>query len=297
MIYIVAEEDSKKRIDKYLTEKNDKMSRTQIQSLINSNFVLLNDGPCKPNVLLKNNDKITVEIPKNVETKAVAQKIDIEVVYEDDNLLVVNKPRGMVVHPGHGNYEGTLVNALLYHCKDLSGINGVLRPGIVHRIDKETSGLLVVCKNDVTHRNLSKQFANKEVVRQYIALVHGVIPHNLGKVDAPIGRSEKNRKMMAVVEKGKTAVTNFKVLKRFEKFTLLELSLETGRTHQIRVHMKYIGFPIVGDKVYGLRKTIVKDGQFLHAKSLSFFHPIKRKVLNFDSELPEYFTDFIRELK
>ena len=194
IIYIVEEEDSKKRIDKYLAEKNDKMSRTQIQNWINSNYILLNGESCKSNVLLKTDDKIIIDIPKTNEPKAIAQKINIEVVYEDSDLLVVNKPRGMVVHPGHGNYEGTLVNALLYYCRDLSGINGVLRPGIVHRIDKETSGLLVVCKNDYTHRHLSKQFANKEVVRKYIALVHGVIPHNLGKIDAPIGRSEKIEK-------------------------------------------------------------------------------------------------------
>lgn len=297
IIFKVLEEDAKKRIDKYLAEKDKKLSRTQIQNWIVSNNILLNGETCKSNDILKKNDEICITIPKTVELKAIPQKMDIEVVYEDSDLLVVNKPSGMVVHPGHGNYEGTLVNALLYYCNDLSGINGVLRPGIVHRIDKETSGLLVVCKNDFTHKNLSKQFADKNVTRKYIALVHGVIPHNSGKVNAPIGRSDKDRKMMAVVENGKNAITNFKVIKRYEKYTLVELILETGRTHQIRVHMKYIGFPVVGDKVYGPRKTIGEDGQFLHAKSLGFFHPAKKIVLNFDSDLPKYFNDFINQLK
>lgn len=295
--FIVSKEDSSVRLDKFLVEKNKSMSRTQIQNIINEDNVLVNNNTSKPNAILKENDIVEFFIPEVVELKAEPQKMDLNIVYEDSDLLVINKVSGMVVHPAHGNYSGTLVNALLNYCTDLSKINGETRPGIVHRIDKETSGLLVVCKNDFTHKNLSKQFASKEVVRKYWALVHGVIIHNTGKINAPVGRSEKDRKKMDVVEDGKPAITNFKVLKRYSEYTLLELSLETGRTHQIRVHMKYIGFPIAGDKIYGPRKIVGNDGQFLHAKTLGFFHPTKKEFLTFDSELPKFFTDFLADLE
>ena len=203
----------------------------------------------------------------------------------------------MVVHPAVGNYSGTMVNALMYHCKDLSGIGGVIRAGIVHRIDKETSGLLVSCKSDLAHKSLSEQFLNKTVKRKYYAVCHGEINHNFGKIEAPIGRDPQNRQKMAVVEGGKHAVTHFKVLERFNGFTLLELQLETGRTHQIRVHMAYIGFPVCGDPLYGPKKVIGKNGQYLHAKTLGFIHPRTGEELEFDSPLPDFFEEFLEELR
>lgn len=225
------------------------------------------------------------------------ENIPLEIVYEDDDLAVINKPQGMVVHPSAGHPNGTLVNALLYHLENLSTINDVIRPGIVHRIDKDTSGLLMVAKNDKAHESLAKQLKDKTSLRKYVALVHGNISHEKGTINAPIGRSKVNRKMQAVMADGKPAVTHFNVLERFEQFTLVELQLETGRTHQIRVHMQYIGFPLAGDPVYGPRKTLPGNGQYLHAKLLGFTHPSTNKEMIFEAEIPENFRKTLESLR
>lgn len=293
----IYEKEEAIRIDKYLVAMIPEESRTNLQNLIKANNVLVNDEAVKANYKLSINDEIEVIIPEPVLDKVVAEDIPLSIVYEDEDIIVINKESGMVVHPGAGNYDGTLVNALLFHCTDLSGINGVIRAGIVHRIDKDTSGLLVACKNDLAHRNLAKQFEERKVVRKYHAISYGVIPHNLGRIDAPIARSKENRQIMGIVEHGKNAVTNFKVIERFKDYTYLELELETGRTHQIRVHMKYIGFSILGDPVYGPRNVYGNHGQFLHAKTLGFFHPRTNEFMEFDSKLPDYFTEFIEEQK
>lgn len=285
------------RIDKYLAEGIENHTRTQIQQLIDSENILVNNKVIKANYKLKDNDIILINFPEPVITKIIPQDIPLNIVYEDRDLIVVNKPAGMVVHPAPGNKENTLVNALLYHCKDLSSINGIIRAGIVHRIDKDTSGLLVACKNDISHKFLSKQFADRKVTRKYIAICSGVIPHNYGKIDAPIGRDPNNRQQMTVITGGKNAVTNFKVLERFNNHTLVELELETGRTHQIRVHLKYIGYPVSGDPIYGLKKEEDVHGQFLHAKTLGFIHPQTKEFLGFDSELPDYFELHIKTLR
>jgi 23S rRNA pseudouridine1911/1915/1917 synthase len=293
--FVISLKNSKERIDKFLSEELEE-SRSTIQVMIKEGNVLVNGSTVKNNYKLKENDVIEVTpiIEKEIDIKP--ENIDIDIVYEDDTLLVVNKGYDMVVHPGAGNYDGTLVNAILYHVKDLKHIKGELRPGIVHRIDKETSGLLVIAKTPKALEDLSDQLKHKTVTRKYIALTEGVIPHNLGKVNAPIGRDPKNRQKMACVENGKDAVTNFKVLQRFENNTLIECELETGRTHQIRVHMNYIGYPIVGDPKYGIKKTDTTYGQFLHAKTLGFIHPKTKEYMEFDSELPEYFKTHLEEL-
>ena len=295
--YLKYELSESTRIDKFLKEELDEISRSLIQDLIKSGNVLVNDKTVKPNYNLKENDEIKVTIIDPEVSDIVPQDIPLDVYYEDEDVIVINKPSGMVVHPGCGNYDNTLVNALMFHCKDLSSINGVIRAGIVHRIDKDTSGLLVSCKNDFSHHHLSEQFFNKTVKRKYYALVHGVINHNLGKIDAPIGRDSSNRQMMSIVNSGKHAVTHFKVLERFTDYTFVELQLETGRTHQIRCHMKYIGFPLVGDPVYGPRKVIGDKGQFLHAKTLGFTHPKTGKFMEFECPLPDYFENFLDELR
>jgi 23S rRNA pseudouridine1911/1915/1917 synthase len=265
--------------------------------MIEEGLVLVNDKVIKSNYKLKINDEITVSIKEPELTDIEPQDIPLDVIYEDSDIIVINKPSGMVVHPALGNYSGTLVNALMYHCKDLSGINGKIRAGIVHRIDKDTSGLLVACKNDLAHKNLSEQFMEHKVNKIYYCLVNGVIPHNMGLIDAPIGRDPQSRQQMAVVENGKEARTHFKVLERFEKNTLVEVKLETGRTHQIRVHMKYIGYPLVGDPVYGVRKVVGDNGQFLHAKKLEFYHPRTNEFLSFETELPNDFNELLKELR
>ena len=290
-------ENKDNRIDKFLADNLEDFSRTQVQQLIKDKNVLVNDNVIKSNYLLEEDDIIKVTIPDPVTIDIVAEDIPLDIYYEDEDVIVVNKPSGMVVHPAIGNYSGTLVNALMHHCKDLSGIGGVLRAGIVHRIDKETSGLLVSCKSDLAQKSLSLQFFNKTVTRKYYAICYGVINHNLGKIDAPIGRDPDNRQRMAVVDGGKNAVTNFKVLKRFKDYTLLELQLETGRTHQIRAHMKYIGHPVVGDPLYGPKKVIGDNGQFLHAKTLGFVHPKTNQFLEFDSPLPDFFEEFLKTLE
>lgn len=293
----IYEKEETTRLDKYLVEMIPEESRTNLQNLIKANNVLVNEEIVKANYKLVNGDEIEVIIPEPVLDTVIPQDIPLDVVYEDEDIIVINKASGLVVHPGAGNHDGTLVNALMFHCKDLSGINGIIRAGIVHRIDKDTSGLLVACKNDLAHRNLAKQFEEKKVTRKYHAICIGVIPHNLGKIDAPIARSKANRQMMGIVEKGKNAVTNFRVIERYNEYTYLELQLETGRTHQIRVHMKYIGFPILGDPVYGPKNIFGNHGQFLHAKTLGFYHPRTKKFMEFESELPISFTKFIEEQK
>lgn len=282
------------RLDVYLSENIKDKSRSYIQNIIKSEKVLINGNIKKGSYKLKLNDEVEVEIPENEKLNVEPENIPIDIVYEDSDVIVVNKAQGMVVHPAPGNYSGTLVNALLYHCTDLSGINGVLRPGIVHRIDKDTSGILVVAKNDMAHKKLAEQLKEHSMNRIYNALVEGVLKEDTGTIDKPLGRHPNQRVKMAVVKDGRRAVTHYKVLNRYKSNTLIECKLETGRTHQIRVHMAYIGHPIVGDPVYGYSKQKFKlEGQMLHARKLGFIHPSTNKYMEFDSELPEYFKKVI----
>ncbi|WP_062805266.1 RluA family pseudouridine synthase [Enterococcus pernyi] len=289
--------EEKGRIDKVLTALFADHSRSQVQQWLKDGAVSVNGEPVKANYKVKSADAIVVEVPEPEELEIVAEDLPIEIVYEDDDVAVVNKTQGMVVHPSAGHAQGTLVNALMYHMKNLSSINGVIRPGIVHRIDKDTSGLLMIAKNDQAHEALAQQLKDKTSLRKYIALVHGVIPHEKGTINAPIGRSKVDRKMQAIREDGKPAVTHFTVLERFENFTLVELQLETGRTHQIRVHMKYIGYPLAGDPVYGPKKTLKGNGQFLHAKLLGFTHPQTNERMTFEAPLPEVFEKTLEKLR
>lgn len=293
----IEEELTKKRLDKFISE-NTELTRTYIQKLIIDGLVLVNNEFTKANYKLKVDDEIELTVPDAIELEAKAEDIPLNVVYEDSDVIVINKPKGLVVHPGSGNPDHTLVNALLFHCNDLSGINGVLRPGIVHRIDKDTTGLLVCCKNDKSHLAIANQLMDKTCSRKYIALVHGVITHEFGTVDAPIGRSKKDRKKMTVTsENSRNAITHFKVLERFRDYTLIECELETGRTHQIRVHMEYIKFPIVGDFKYSKRKVEENTGQMLHAYELSFNHPTTKERVTYQAPLPEYFEEYLAELR
>lgn len=293
----VSAEHEKTRIDRFLGDRLD-LSRSRIQTLVTDGDILVNGDVVKSNYRLKEDDEIKIHIPENEEYEVLAEDIPIDIVYEDDDVMVVNKPKGMVVHPAPGNLHGTLVNAILYHCKDLSGINGVLRPGIVHRIDKDTSGLLIIAKNDKAHQSLSEQLQNKTVSRKYYALVHGEIPHEYGTIDAPIGRDVKDRKRMCVCEQNsKDAVTHFRVIERFDDYTLIECSLETGRTHQIRVHMKYIKFPIVGDETYSYKKTMDTSGQLLHAYELEFTHPTTGEKVVVQADMPDVFKEVLEELR
>ncbi|MGM0298944.1 RluA family pseudouridine synthase [Enterococcus sp. AZ077] len=285
------------RIDKVLTGLFNDYSRSQIQLWLKDGAVSVNGQVVKANYKVKKNDEIVIAVPEPETLSIEAEDIPLEIVYEDEAVAVVNKPQGMVVHPSAGHPNGTMVNALMYHVKDLSSINGVIRPGIVHRIDKDTSGLLMVAKNDLAHESWAKQLKDKTSLRKYVALVHGVIPHEKGTINAPIGRSKVNRKMQAVREDGKPAVTHFNVLERFNDFTLVELTLETGRTHQIRVHMKYIGYPLAGDPVYGPSKTLKGNGQFLHAKLLGFTHPITGQKMVFEAPLPTIFEKTLEKLR
>lgn len=285
------------RIDKVLNDRLADFSRSQIQQWIKEKHVSIDGKVVKANYKVNAGDKVLIEIPEPEELDLVPENLDLEIVYEDDDVVIVNKPQGMVVHPSAGHPNGTLVNGLLYQIKNLSTINDVVRPGIVHRIDKDTSGLLMVAKNDRAHEALAKQLKDKTSLRKYVALVHGEIPHEKGRIEAPIGRSKVNRKMQAVIEDGKPAVTHFEVLKRFEGFTLIELQLETGRTHQIRVHMQYIGYPVAGDPLYGPKKTLKGNGQFLHAKLLGFEHPTTGEMMVFEAPLPEIFKKTLKQLK
>lgn len=296
MHFQVSENEKNQRLDKFLSDVIEDMSRTQLQDLIEKNNVFVNNGPTKSNYKLKVNDEIMIKVPEPEVYDVVPKDLNLEIVYEDAYVAIVNKPSGMVVHPAPGSYEDTLVHGLMYQIKDLSGINGVLRPGIVHRIDKDTSGLLMVAKNDIAHESLVNQLVDKSVTREYVALVHGVIEHNLGKIDAPIGRDPHDRKKMAVAEGGKNAVTHFQVLKRYKEFTLVKCILETGRTHQIRVHMKYINHPVAGDPYYGPKKVMGTEGQYLHAKTIGFTHPHTKERMEFSSELPATFQKLLDEL-
>ena len=293
----ITEEHAGSRIDKAVTTVNPEWSRTQVQQWLKEGLVLVDGIQVKPNYKVKQGDCIVVEEPTPEELDIVAEDLNLEVIYEDKDVLVVNKPRGMVVHPAPGHPSGTLVNGLMHHCTDLSGINGVMRPGIVHRIDKDTSGLLMVAKNDVAHVSLVDQLVARSVTRVYTALVHGHIPHDNGTIDAPIGRDQRDRQSMAIVDKGKHAVTHFKVLERFGNYTFVECRLETGRTHQIRVHMKYIGYPLVGDPKYGPKKTLDFGGQVLHAGTVGFNHPATGEYMEFTSPLPEDFQALVEKVR
>lgn len=289
----VQNNDINKRLDVFVMEASG-YSRTKVQKMIDDKQVLVNDKYFKSSYRLKENDIVSYEEYIEEEMHVEAENIPLDIIYEDEDILVVNKPNGMVVHPAVGNYKGTLVNALMYHSKQLSNINGEFRPGIVHRIDAYTTGLLVVAKTNKAHECLSRQLEAKTTHRKYIALVWGVIHNDTGTIDAPIGRDPNDRKKMTVTDKNaKDAVTHFKVLERYEKATLIELELETGRTHQIRVHMNYIGYPIVNDPIYGRRKIIDATGQCLHAKELGFIHPTTNRYMEFHSELPTCFTSIL----
>ncbi|MFC3900501.1 RluA family pseudouridine synthase [Aliicoccus persicus] len=293
----VIEEYVGERLDKFLSEVLEDTSRSDIQTRIKSGNVQVNDNIVKPNYKLKADDIIEISEREVIDSDIVPEDLNLNIIYEDNDVAVVEKPRSMVVHPSAGHHTGTLVNGLMHQLDSLSGINGELRPGIVHRIDKDTSGLLMVAKHDVAHRDLVDQLVEKSVTRKYIALVHGVITHDKGTVDAPIGRNPKSRQDMAVVDDGKEAVTHFNVLERFEEHTLIECFLETGRTHQIRVHMQYIGFPLVGDPKYGRRKTMDTDGQLLHAAMIGFVHPTSKEAIQFETPLPTMFSDILDDLR
>lgn len=291
-------EQSGVRIDKFIKEQLSDLSRSRIQNLIDLEYVHLNDMACKSNTKVKENDEIDLMMPKDEELRVEAEDMQLDIRYEDEDVIVINKPKGIVVHPAIGHHSGTLVNGLMYACKDLSGINGVLRPGIVHRIDKDTSGLLIVAKNDHAHRSLVEQLQNKTMHRLYYALVHGVITHEFGTIDAPIGRDPKERQNMTVTSNhSKEAKTHFKVIERFHKFTLVECRLETGRTHQIRVHMQYIGHPVAGDPKYSYRKPYVNNGQLLHAHQLSFIQPSTKEEITVHAELPKEFDEILNKLR
>ena len=297
--YIVSQEEKGKRLDAYISSANTDITRTSAQRLIEDGNILVNGKNAKVSYKIQENDKISVEIPEPKQIELKAQNIPIEIIYEDSDIIVVNKPKGMVVHPANGNPDGTLVNAIMAICKDsLSGIGGEIRPGIVHRIDKDTSGLLIVAKNDNAHVKMSEQIKNHEVKKTYIALVRGVFKENEATIDMPIGRSTSDRKKMAVNKNGKNAITHIKVLKRFDKYTLLKVNIETGRTHQIRVHLSHIGYPIVGDYTYSNGKNEFDViGQCLHAQKLEFKHPITQKDMCLEAELPQYFKDILDKLK
>lgn len=295
--FTVDELQAGERIDKFLTEQVKDLSRVRIKELIHDRLITVNGKPIKASYKCQLHDDIEVHIPEPEQIEVQPEKLNLDVVYEDSDVIVVNKRRGMVVHPAPGHYSGTLVNGLLAHCSDLSGINGVIRPGIVHRIDKDTSGLIMVAKNDQAHESLVQQLKNKTTERKYKAIVHGELEHNRGTINAPIGRDQSDRKKMAVTEKGKEAITHFQVVERFAGYTLIECQLVTGRTHQIRVHMKYIGHPVAGDPKYGPKKTLPIEGQALHAEMLGFVHPRTRENLLFFAPLPNDMEHLLQLLR
>ncbi|MGN1315495.1 MAG: RluA family pseudouridine synthase [Acutalibacteraceae bacterium] len=297
--YTIPEETVGLRLDKAITLLCEDLSRNAVQQLLDGGNVLVNGKSESKKYSVKLNDVITVVLPEPKTLSVTPENIPLDIVFEDEYLLVVNKPKGMVVHPAAGNYNGTLVNALLYHCGDsLSGINGVIRPGIVHRIDKDTSGLLIVAKTDAAHKGLAKQIKEHSFTREYKTVVVGNVKDDSGNIDAPIGRHPKDRKKQAVTDKNsRNAVTHFEVIERFKGFTYLKVRLETGRTHQIRVHMAYRGTPVAGDVIYGNpKKTYGLQGQCLHAATIGFVHPITNEYLEFTADLPEYFKDFLRRI-
>lgn len=287
----VEESEENTRLDLFISTKFQDMSRSYIQGIIENGGAKVNNNHKKSNYKLRVNDEVCFYIPENRELDVAAEKINLNILYEDSDVIVVDKPQGMVVHPAPGNYTGTLVNALLYHCKDLSGINGVNRPGIVHRIDKDTSGVLVVAKNDRAHKFLAEQLKEHTMTRIYLALVEGIVKDDEGTVDAPLGRHPVERVKISIIESGRNAVTHYRVIERFKNNTLIECILETGRTHQIRVHMAHLGHPLVGDAVYGYKKQRFNlKGQMLHAKKLGFIHPSSGKYMEFESDIPAYFS-------
>lgn len=289
--------EKNERIDKYLSSKlDDSFSRAKIQKLIDEELILVNDKVIKSSYKVSNGDVILIT-DKEEDMSVKPEKMDIDIVYEDDDVMVINKKSGVVVHPAPGNYSGTLVNGLMYLSKDLSNVNGEFRPGIVHRIDKDTSGLLIVAKNDKAHRILAEELKEKKIKRKYIALVSGVINHDIGEIDAPIGRDPSDRKKMCVTStNSKDAITHFRVLERYKNASLIECELETGRTHQIRVHMKYINHPVINDPVYG-KNNHGEFGQLLHAKEITFTHPTTKEVMTFSCEVPEEFNKILEEYK
>lgn len=295
---LIVDTDKEIRIDQYLSSIEElELTRAKIQKMISSGFILVNDKKIKNSYKVSNNDKVLIK-EYHEDTSIKKEKMPLDIVYEDDDVIVVNKKSGVVVHPSIGNTSGTLVNGLMYYGKNLSKVNGEFRPGIVHRIDKDTSGLLLVAKNDRAHAVLAEQLKNKTVNRKYVALVSGVINYDTGTIDAPIGRDKNDRKKMAVTsENSKDAVTHFRVLERYKNATLIECKLETGRTHQIRVHMKYIGHPVINDPVYGHKKNINNFGQLLHAKTIGFIHPTTGEYMEFDSDLPDEFIDILNKYK
>ena len=299
LLFCPEPEDAGSRLDAFLALNLEGKTRSAVQKLMDQGKVLVNGKAGRKNDKVKPGDSIRVEIPEPEPLELLPQDIPLDIVYEDEHLLVVNKPKGMVVHPAPGNPDGTLVNALLYHCgQSLSGINGVIRPGIVHRIDKDTSGLLMVAKNDLAHQSLAAQIAAHTFTRMYNTVVYGNLKTDEGTISAPIARHPTDRKKMAVVPGGREAVTHYRVLERLSGFTLVECRLETGRTHQIRVHMAHIGHPVAGDPVYGPKKCITSlNGQCLHARLLGFVHPATGEYMEFDSGLPLYFTDFLEKLR
>ncbi len=295
--WVVSGTDTLDRIDKFIAIEFEEFSRTLVQKMIEMEYVLVNSKVVKANYKVKVKDYIQIEELPITLQDAVPQNMDLDIVYEDDDVIVVYKPSGMVTHPAPGHYQDTLVNGLIYHTSQLSNINGDVRPGIIHRIDKDTSGLLMVAKNDFAHQVLAEELKLKATKREYYAIVEGVILNQKGTIHAPIARSRQDRKKMAVIKDGKDAVTHFEVLERFENATLIKCILETGRTHQIRVHMAYINYPLLGDSVYGKNNDSESFGQYLHAKTLGFTHPTKKEWMEFDSDLPLEFTLKIKELR
>ena len=299
--YQVSDGQSGIRIDRYLSEMNEELSRSYIQKLLKEQKITVNGSAVKANYKVQEGDEISVAVPDIKEPDILPEDIPLDILYEDDDVLIVNKPKGMVVHPSAGHTSGTLVNAIMFHCKDnLSGINGVLRPGIVHRIDKDTTGALLVCKNDNAHRNLAEQLKEHSIRRRYRAIVAGVLKEDEGTIEGPIGRHPIDRKKMAVNEKnGKPAITHYKVLERFGNYTYMQFQLETGRTHQIRVHMASIGHPLLGDTLYSSGRSPFKhlQGQTLHAKTIGFVHPKSGEYMEFSAPLPEYFDNLLKLLK
>lgn len=296
-LLIVNEELEEERLDAFVAEHLEYLSRTMVKILLDDGKITVNGDIKKASYHLKEGEEITVIIPEPKQVEILAQDIPLNIIYQDKDLVVINKPQGMVVHPAHGNWDNTLVNALLYQVKDLSGINGELRPGIVHRLDKDTSGLLVVAKNDQAHRHLAKQIKDHTINRQYIALVHGIISEKLGTIEAPIGRSKSDRKKMAVVKGGKMAISEYQVLDRFKDYSLVKVKLLTGRTHQIRVHFSYINHAVVGDPLYGpVKKHFNLECQALHACVLGFIHPSTEEYMEFNSDIPEYLQNIIDNL-
>lgn len=295
----INEETQGKRIDKFLGKALQDTSRSYVQKLIDDKNILVNGRECKSNYKLKLGDVISVDIPEPIFASIKAEDIPLDILYEDDDVLIVNKPKGMVVHPAPGHYTGTLVNALMFHCKDnLSGINGVLRPGIVHRIDKDTTGALIICKNDYSHNFISQQLKVHSITRKYVGIVQGRFDETEGVIDAPIGRHPNNRKQMCINEKnGKPAVTHYKVLKQLDKYAFMEFQLETGRTHQIRVHMASINHPLLGDSIYNHNKCPYKlQGQCLHARVIGFVHPKTKEYMEFEAPIPEYMINLIEKV-